>query len=41
VTGVARTAADTGTAASSTNQAAEELARMAADMQQLVGRFTY
>jgi methyl-accepting chemotaxis protein len=37
---VARTAADTGAAAQSTNQAADELARMAAEMQQLVGRFT-
>jgi methyl-accepting chemotaxis protein len=41
ITGVARTAADTGAAAQSTNQAADELARMAAEMQQLVGRFTF
>ena len=41
ITGVARSAADTGTAAGSTSQAAQELARMAAEMQQLVGRFTY
>ena len=41
ITGVARSASDTGTAAGSARQAAEELARMAAEMQQLVGRFTY
>jgi methyl-accepting chemotaxis protein len=41
ITGVARTAADTGAAAQSTNQAADELARMAAEMQQLVGRFSF
>lgn len=41
ITGVARTAGETGTAAQATAQAAEELARMAAQMQQLVGRFHY
>ncbi|WP_460870193.1 methyl-accepting chemotaxis protein [Nocardioides pakistanensis] len=41
VTGVARTANDTTAAAASTSQAAEELARMAAEMQQLVARFQY
>jgi methyl-accepting chemotaxis protein len=41
VTGVAQSANDTTLAAESTSQAAEELARMAATMQQLVGRFRY
>jgi methyl-accepting chemotaxis protein len=41
ITGVARTANDTGAAAASTSQAADELARMAAQMQQLVGTFRY
>ena len=41
ITGVARTAADTGGAAASTSQAADELARMAAEMRQLVGQFKY
>ena len=41
ITGVARTAADTGAAAASTSHAADELARMAAEMRQLVGQFQY
>ncbi|WP_121254760.1 methyl-accepting chemotaxis protein [Nocardioides ferulae] len=41
ITGVAHSTAETTTAAGSTQQAADELARMAADMQRLVGRFTY
>jgi methyl-accepting chemotaxis protein len=41
ITGVARTANDTQAAAGSTSEAAEELARMAADMQGLVGQFRY
>ncbi|GAB2756379.1 methyl-accepting chemotaxis protein [Nocardioides pakistanensis] len=41
VTGVARSAADTTAAAGSTSQAAEELARMATQMQQLVSKFSY
>ncbi|MGN6132548.1 MAG: methyl-accepting chemotaxis protein [Nocardioidaceae bacterium] len=41
ITGVARTAQDATTAARSTNQAADELARMASQMQQLVGKFRF
>jgi methyl-accepting chemotaxis protein len=41
IVGVARTANETTEAAASTSQAADELARMSADMQQLVGRFSY
>ena len=39
ITGIARTAVDTQTAAASTSEAAGEPARMAADLQQLVGQF--
>ena len=41
ITGVAEAATENTTAAASTNQAAEELSRMAAEMQSLVGRFSY
>ena len=41
IAGLARVASDNTEAAVSTSAAAEELARMAGDMQQLVGRFTY
>ena len=41
ITGVARSASDTQLAAGSTSQAAEELARMAAQMRVLVGQFSY
>jgi len=41
IAGLARAASDNTEAAVSTSAAAEELARMAGDMQQLVGRFTY
>ncbi len=41
ITGVARSASDTTAAAGSTSQAADELARMAASLQKLVGQFAY
>jgi methyl-accepting chemotaxis protein len=41
VTGVARSASDTQAASGSTSQAADELARMAAEMRTLVGQFQY
>lgn len=41
ISGAARSADDTTAAAGSTSQAAEELARMAAEMRVLVGQFTY
>jgi methyl-accepting chemotaxis protein len=41
ITGVARAATDNTAAVSSTGAAAENLARMAASMQELVGRFSY
>lgn len=41
ISGAARSADDTTAAAGSTSQAAEELARMAAEMRALVGQFSY
>ncbi len=41
ITGVARSAADTTTAATSTHAAADELAALATEMQELVGHFRY
>ncbi|RNM13306.1 methyl-accepting chemotaxis protein, partial [Nocardioides pocheonensis] len=41
ITAVARAATDTTSGAGNTAQAADELARMAAEMQELVGQFTY
>jgi methyl-accepting chemotaxis protein len=41
ITGVARSASDTTGEANSTSQAADELAKMAAELQGLVGEFTY
>jgi methyl-accepting chemotaxis protein len=38
---VARSASETTAAANSTPQAADELARMASDLRQLVGQFSY